>query len=84
MNETFLNKVYNLLVAIGGAHEYERESFVYHHLEGCTEWRFQGQLGFGGKYYSERNKVSCYSEDKTEHREYLIKKLNEELAKLNS
>ena len=43
-------KVYDLLV---GAYEPDRDNFIYHHTEskdGCSEWRFCGKLGFGGKY----------------------------------
>ena len=72
-------KIYDLLVSIGGASESMRESFIYHHCEsksGCGEWRFQGKLGFGGKYYSRMNKVDCYTEDRTQEVENIIEKLN--------
>ena len=73
------NKIYDLLVAIGGAAESMRDSFVYHHCEaedGCGEWRFQGKLGYGGKYYSRMNKVDSYTEDRTQEVEDIIEKLN--------
>lgn len=85
MNEIEANAVYDLLVRIGGANENERASFVYHHCqskEGCTEWRFQGKLGYGGKYRSERNTVDCYTEDYTPENEKIINELNEALSKL--
>jgi hypothetical protein len=72
-------KIYDLLVTIGGAAERMRESFIYHHCEaedGCGEWRFQGKLGFGGKYYSRMNKVDCYTEDRTQEAENVMEKLN--------
>lgn len=79
------NKVYDLLVSIGGAPEGYRYSFIFAHTADntiCTEWRFIGLLGFGGKYRSETNSVSCYSEDETPERLSLIRKLNAELSKL--
>ena len=64
MTEERANKVYDILVNIGGASEYMRDSFVYHHSDytngNCTEWRFMGKLGYGGKYRSNYNAVDCY------------------------
>jgi len=80
------NKVYDLLVSIGGASEDERGSFVYHHCEykyGCTEWRFMGKLGFGGKYRSTWNGVTYYPEDETKNIITLKKILNEKLKNIN-
>jgi hypothetical protein len=62
-----LNKVYDILVLFG-AKEDERLDFIYHHTKSkypCTEWRFCGEFGFGGKYRSEWNEVTAYSEDIT-------------------
>ena len=78
-------KIYDLLVCIGGASESMRESFIYHHCEsedGCGEWRFQGKLGFGGKYYSRMNKVDSYTEDRTQEVENIINELNDKLCNL--
>jgi hypothetical protein len=72
-------KIYDLLVSLGGASENMRDSFIYHHCEsedGCGEWRFQGKLGFGGKYYSRINKVDSYTEDRTQEVADIIEKLN--------
>jgi hypothetical protein len=72
-------KIYDLLVSIGGASENMRDSFIYHHCEsedGCGEWRFQGKLGYGGKYYSGRNVVDSYTEDRTQEVVDIIEKLN--------
>lgn len=86
LTEEFANKVYDLLVNIGGAKESERIDFIYSHCIDtygcCIEWRFQGKLGFGGKYKSTWNGVMCYSEDETTKRIKVIKELNEELKKL--
>lgn len=79
------NQIYSLLVEIGGASERMRGSFIYHHCEnedGCGEWRFQGKLGFGGKYYSGRNVVDCYTEDRDDKTTKIIEELNEKLSNL--
>lgn len=86
MTKEKANKVYDLLVVFGGAIERERDSFIYHHCEnkdGCREWRFRGKLGFGGKYYSRENKVTCYSEDETPERKETIKFINESLSQID-
>ncbi len=44
------------------------------------EWRFQGKLGFGGKYYSGRNVVDCYTEDRDDKTTKIIEELNEKLS----
>lgn len=79
------NNVYDILVNIGDASERERESFIYHHTnedDVCNEWRFQGKLGFGGKYRESKNSVDCYREDLNPEREKIIEKINQELAAL--
>ena len=79
------NKVYDILVLIGGASEHERDSFIHHHVYSkypCDEWRFGGKLGFGGKYRSRNNRVDCYKEDDTPKRSILIQQINEELSKI--
>ena len=68
------NRVYDILVTECGASERMREEFVNYHLTKPwywpTEWRFQGNLGFGGKFWNEHNgwRVSCYQEDETAER----------------
>jgi hypothetical protein len=79
------NKIYDLLVSIGGAYEPQRDSFIYHHSkskDGCSEWRFSGKLGFGGKYRNYSNRVDCYLEDETPQRIILIERLNDALSKI--
>lgn len=79
MTEKQFKKIYDFLVCIGGASESERESFIYHHTKAteiCTEWRFSGLLGFGGKYRSGTNSVDCYSEDENKERLSIIILLN--------
>lgn len=81
------SSVYDALVTIGGADESMRDNFIHHHTNEeypCTEWRFCGHLGFGGKYRSRTNKVDCYSEDETPTRAVIMANLNRALAKLQS
>lgn len=48
------------------------------------EWRFQGALGFGGKFRINGNKphpyVDCYREDRTPARLAMIERANARLA----
>lgn len=81
------NKVYDILVNMGGAAENYRDSFIYHHTDNihgecntlCNEWRFCGKLGYGGKYRSDSNTVDCYLEDETEERLEIIEEINKQL-----
>jgi hypothetical protein len=83
------NDVYDILVNPGGASEHMREAFVDAHIhedkffgDCCDEWRFQGYLGFGGKYRSKTNKVDCYSEDENPKRIELVKEINKKLSEV--
>ena len=81
----WLGCVYDILVKIGGASESMRGSFIQNHLDTeypCTEWRFCGHLGYGGKYRSKTNTVDCYSEDETPKRLAIIREINTALATL--
>ena len=82
MTKETANKIYDVLVSIGGADEMMRDAFVGYHLDEQQyhEWRFAGKLGFGGKYRSEYNKVDCYREDETPDRLRLINEINGALA----
>lgn len=85
MTKEKANKVYDLLVSIGGAYEPDRDSFLYFHTEykyETSEWRFSGKLGFGGKYRKATNSVDCYREDATPERVKLMNELNEALSKI--
>lgn len=46
------------------------------------EWRFQGKLGFGGKYRTRRNEVDCYQEDITYERLEIINTINSKLKEV--
>lgn len=49
---------------------------------GCHEWRFQGELGFGGKLYLNRGQlyVSCYPQDETPILRAAMAHINAQLA----
>lgn len=76
--------VFDLLVSIGGAPESMRQDFLHHHSteQPCDEYRFQGHLGFGGKYRRKTNRVDCYPEDETLERKAIIMRLNMALVAL--
>lgn len=86
--EEFAHKVYDILISKAGAIEVERYSFVQAHttdddfLHGCPEWRFCGNLGFGGKYRARRNMVDCYTENLNDTTQKIIEDTNESLRKL--
>ena len=74
------NEVYDVLVEHAGAPESLRNNFVYSHTDDddnklCWEFRFQGFFGFGGKYWSERNSINYYSEDRTKKLDKLLGEL---------
>lgn len=85
MTEEYLNNVYDILVEIGGACDNERPIFIFSHLYDsypCTEFRFCGHFGFGGKYRVNDNRIDCYPEDMTDELKELIKIINQKLNEL--
>lgn len=79
MTKETASKIYDILVVVGGAYEPMRSPFIHYQIEKDyqgKEWRFGGALGFGGKYWTDTNCVSCYSEDETPKRLKLINKIN--------
>ncbi len=70
--------IYGILVAMCGASPWMEENFVYHYP--AREYRFQGDLGFGGKIYMDPFRVSCYREDETPERLKMIKDTNRLLS----
>ena len=48
------------------------------------EYRFQGDLGFGGKFYNNCGRwwVGCYPENRTPERDVMICRANERIAAL--
>ncbi len=76
-------RVWSILVVFAGARLSQTDMFMHHAVvNGVTEYRFIGKLGFGGKYYSD-NRVSCYPEDRTPERDEIIRITNEKLKALN-
>lgn len=84
-------RAYDILVEHAGARddEGERQAFAQHvaHVERpCQEYRFQGKLGFGGKFWNDDRRetpfVNCYSENATPERTSIILKTNAALAAL--
>lgn len=78
-------RVWELLVAYCGAKPSQYSAFDEDWPE-CREFRFQGNLGFGGKVWFQehdrRARVSCYPEDLTEQRERDIATVNHLLKRV--
>ena len=86
MNEEIAERVYDVLEAVCGAWEGDRETFVRSQV--CArppkEWRFQGLLGFGGKFWASGGAwyVNCYREDETPELISMITKANTALSRI--
>ena len=82
----FYSKAYNLLIEHCGIRDDDmRDTFIRHFVEqGGMEWRFQGKLGFGGKFWHTGRgwDINCYREDETKELKALIKTVNGLLADL--
>lgn len=80
--------IYDVLVLECGASNSAdaRSAFVASINGGCEEYRFQGNLGFGGKLYIEadRWRVGCYPEDSTSAIRAMIGRANVRLKALRS
>ena len=75
--EQIADRYFDVLVAICGANPNLRADFVRCLVEPRAnyEFRFQGRLGFGGKFYLDRHSdphVDCYKEDRTPERVQII------------
>ena len=77
------NAIYDILKEECGATEFWREDFVRSGAD-ITEYRFQGVLGFGGKFWNTNDRwyVTCYSEDETPERRGVMDAANKRLAAL--
>lgn len=96
MTEKQANDVYDILVDFAGAKDSWRGDFVYHQTnEVCVEYRFQGALGFGGKFwrtvgtrldgsFGEMWLINQYPEDENETTLEMILDTNEALEVLRS
>lgn len=85
------NQIYDILIEFAGPINYltPRDSFVRWFVEDSRyskEFRFQGSLGFGGKFWRNDGRlyVNCYSEDETAGRMAIIERINYELSSLNT
>ncbi len=80
------DRVWDILMRECGAPESLRADFLYRMGQGVTEFRFQGKLGYGGKYrpnvYSKQGSVSCYAEDLTPERVRAIRAADKALRGL--
>lgn len=84
MNDYEANAVYDVLVEECGAPESMRDHFIYQTNGVVREWRFSGNLGFGGKFWrsSGRWYVNNYNEDRTPERDAMIEAADKRLAEL--
>lgn len=86
--KAIFSRAFDILVEHAGVRDYrdwQRETFVRDFAEDTTtEWRFQGLLGFGGKFWRNdgRYYISCYPEDRTAERDAIVEKVNELLKEL--
>jgi len=81
------SKIWDILVEHTGLRDdqWDRASFIYHAEGGeWTEYRFQGNLGFGGKVWNNADRwyVTCYREDESPERQEAIEGANAALARL--
>lgn len=87
LTEEAAEHIYEILVRVLDAPTgHWKDDFVYHQTKGCTEYRFMGCLGFGGKFWNVNGQwlVNCYPEDRNEERDGLMKLANDALAHLRS
>jgi len=84
-------RCWDILVEHAGATSNPREKdyFVYlaytdNKYDKLREYRFQGNLGFGGKFYRNDGKlyVTCYAEDLNPNRIEIINKVNKLLEEI--
>lgn len=91
MKPELASAVYDILIAKCKAAPGEKNSFIHAHTDRihvCTEWRFCGLLGFGGKFrndwltYLARLRVDCYPEDACPMTNQIVASTNEALFDL--
>lgn len=87
------DQVYDILVEECGAHDGDMERMSFQaNFHDFDEWRFMGNLGFGGKIWryaiygnphrTFTFKVTCYPEDKTPELQTIIDRANARLEDL--
>jgi hypothetical protein len=73
-----LYAIWDILVELCGACSEDRDLFI---ANTSFEYRFMGNLGFGGKIYMDAPpRVSCYKEDETPARLKIIEVANKALS----
>lgn len=88
-DKEFYEEVWDILVEYAGASEKinDKDSFVYASIQiehPYHEYRFCGNLGFGGKFWRTSGQfyISCYPEDETVSSLETISKVNKTLREL--
>jgi hypothetical protein len=81
------DQAYTILVEECGANELGRSDFLAVMLNepDISEYRFQGKLGYGGKFWPNNGPtpyVTCYPEDETPTRRGMIERANKRLEEL--
>jgi len=90
LNQLQTDVVWNVLVSLGGVCRDDESMYdVFVHAVQDTdnvEFRFQGNLGFGGKLYIDNPpnppRISCYEEDMTPAKLRIIENANKLLASI--
>lgn len=88
--DPFWNNVYDILTTYVGADPGERREFLNNTAvdeaagrePANGEYRFMGDLGFGGKLFTDEMRVSQYAEDETPESIAAIEQANQELTRL--
>lgn len=69
ISEELAEKIFSLLQEHFAVHEQQRSQFIHHHVHTehiSTEYRFSGNIGFGGKFRNHTGWwVDCYTEEET-------------------
>jgi hypothetical protein len=87
IDEALARRIYAVLVEYAGASSVDGEAYAFAHavsVKRTDEYRFQGWLGFGGKFRNNHSGVyvDCYAEDETEKRRAHIDTCNAKLREL--
>jgi hypothetical protein len=89
IDEALARRIYAVLVEDAGASAREGEEYAFVHavvVKKTDEYRFQGFLGFGGKFRNNHSGiyVDCYPEDMTDQRRDWIDQCNRNLKTIIS
>lgn len=96
LSESTADRIYDALVEHAGAPQRHRAHFIHTQTtEFCSEWRFMGHLGFGGKFWRNDGRladgswgecwyVNCYGEHETVDRLAVIEATNAALSEIRA